>query len=79
VPAHYGIRTERYKLIFYYGHPLDAKGALQDPTAPGWELFDLAKDPYELTNEYSNPEYALIAKQLMEEMYRLKQQVGDID
>jgi arylsulfatase A-like enzyme len=22
-PAHYGLRTERYKLIFFYGQPLD--------------------------------------------------------
>jgi len=27
VSAHYGIRTDRWKLIYYYGKPLGAKGA----------------------------------------------------
>lgn len=40
VPPHFGIRTERYKLVRFYG--------------PGnyWELFDLQKDPDELRNIY---------------------------
>ncbi len=45
VPAHYGVRTKRHKLIYYYGQPLDAKGAIPKPTEPEWELFDLQKDP----------------------------------
>jgi len=35
VPAHYGLRTDRYKLIFFYGRPLDASGASDDPSQPG--------------------------------------------
>ena len=31
-PAHYGVRTKDFKLIFFYGLPLDAKGALPTPT-----------------------------------------------
>ena len=34
VPAHYGVRTERYKLIYYYGKPLGMKGAIPPDTAP---------------------------------------------
>ena len=30
-PAHYGIRTEDFKLIFFYGLPLDAPGAAGPP------------------------------------------------
>ena len=45
IPAHYGIRTERYKLIFYYGLPLDASGAFEVSTTPEWELFDLSSNP----------------------------------
>jgi len=37
VMSHYGIRTERYKLIYYY--PINQ-----------WELFDLQKDPHEMDN-----------------------------
>src|SRR5699024_12283568 len=40
VPAHYGIRTDNYKLIYYYGDPLDVKGAIDKKTPPEWELFD---------------------------------------
>ena len=27
VPAHYGVRTERHKLIYYYGEALEQPGA----------------------------------------------------
>ncbi|MFP3360112.1 DUF4976 domain-containing protein, partial [Planococcus sp. SIMBA_143] len=57
VTAHYGVRTDRYKLIYYYGDPLDVIGAVPKPMEPEWELFDLEKDPLELKNEYDNPAY----------------------
>ncbi len=80
VPAHYGIRTERYKLIFFYGLPLGMKGATPGwVTQPGWELYDLVKDPYELTNVYNNPSYSGIIKELKAELLRLKKEVGDND
>ena len=37
---HFGIRTEKYKLIKFYGD-IDA-----------WELYDLQKDPHEMKNIY---------------------------
>ncbi|MBL9186501.1 MAG: sulfatase [Opitutaceae bacterium] len=78
-PAHYGIRTKEFKLIFYYGLPLDATGALKKTTTPGWELFDLAKDPEERRNVYGDPAYAATVRQLKAELVRLKQEVGDTD
>jgi len=78
-PAHYGIRTKDFKLIFYYGLPLDATGALPDPTTPGWELYDLRKDPDERHNVYADPAYADTLKQLKADLLRLKQEVGDTD
>ena len=44
-----------------------------------WELYDLAKDPEELLNVYSDPAYAGTVKTLKEELYRLKKEVGDQD
>ena len=79
VPAHYGIRTKRYKLIFFYGLPLDAKGARNDPTQPGWELYDLRKDPYELKNVYNDFTYANVVKQLKSQLLHLKEELGDAD
>jgi N-acetylglucosamine-6-sulfatase len=78
-PAHYGIRTADFKLIFFYGLPLDARGALAKPTTPGWELYDLRKDPHELRNVYADPAYAGTVEQLKAELLRLKDRVGDQD
>ena len=45
VYAHYGVRTLRYKLIYYYADALGQPGAIDEPKEPEWELFDLEKDP----------------------------------
>jgi arylsulfatase A-like enzyme len=79
VPAHYGIRTNKYKLIFYYGLGLDVEDASDEPTEPEWELFDLEKDPAEMNNLYSDPAYAKIVRQLKAELLSLKKQLGDTD
>jgi len=78
-PAHYGVRTKRYKLIFFYGLPLGMRGAQKKPTKVGWELYDLEKDPKELRNVYANPEYAAVVKELKVELLRLKKDLKDTD
>jgi arylsulfatase A-like enzyme len=78
IPAHYGVRTARYKLIYYYGKPLGSAGALPGETTPEWELFDLEKDPHEMNSLYGDPKYTKIQKQLTEEMYRLQKECGDV-
>jgi arylsulfatase A-like enzyme len=79
VPAHYGVRTKRYKLIFYYGLPLGKADAVERPTPPEWELFDLKKDPQEMKNVYNAPAYATVRKQLEAELVRLKNELRDTD
>ncbi len=66
VAAHYGIRTYRYKLIYF--NKLDQ-----------WELYDLEKDPREMHNLYRDPASAGIVKQLKRRMSRLKQELKDND
>ncbi len=78
-PAHYGIRTQWYKLIFFYGLPLDVNGYDAEPTKPGWELYDLQKDPRELLNVYNDPKYRPVVQELKQELFRLKEQLGDTD
>ncbi len=66
VAAHYGIRTDRYKLIYF--NKLDQ-----------WELYDLRKDPREMRNVYSDPAYAKIVEGLKKELQRLKKEMKDDD
>jgi arylsulfatase A-like enzyme len=77
IAAHFGVRTKRYKLIYYYGLPLDAKGTKKISTPPEWELFDLMKDPKEMNNVYGDPAYAKIVKNLKNELVRLRKELED--
>ncbi|PHS02679.1 MAG: acetylglucosamine-6-sulfatase [Blastopirellula sp.] len=78
-PAHYGIRTAKYKLIFFYGLPLDAPGAQKKNTVAHWELYDLEKDPHEMNNVYENPEYVSVASELKNRLMETKKEIGDQD
>jgi arylsulfatase A-like enzyme len=61
VQRHYGVRTDRYKLIHYY---------LIDE----WELFDLQTDPDELHSVYDNPGYAEVRRGLAIRLAELRAQ-----
>jgi arylsulfatase A-like enzyme len=41
------------------------------------ELYDLEKDPYELTNSYADPEYLSVRKQLLGQLYISLRDRGD--
>jgi arylsulfatase A-like enzyme len=90
VAAHYGIRTSRYKLIYYYADGLDQPGSEQgfcceipddftdvNNLEPEWELFDLEKDPMELNNVYNDPAYKSTVNQLKQQLYNLQIKTGD--
>ncbi len=66
VAAHYGVRTERYKLIYF-------------DKLRQWELYDLHRDPREMKNLYRDPAYARVVKKLKAELYRLKKELKDED
>jgi arylsulfatase A-like enzyme len=66
VHKHYGVRTDRYKLVFY--------NELKE-----WELFDLQKDPNELKSVCADPAYAEPLKDLKAELERLKRHYKDDD
>ncbi len=67
VRPHYGVVSDRYKLVKFYGD------------VNYWELFDLEKDPEELTSVYDDPAYAATRKQLHTELDRLQKKLGDTD
>ena len=60
VKRHYGVRTDRYKLIHFY-NDIDA-----------WELYDLQTDPMEMHNVYDDPSYAKIRKRLHAQLEQLQ-------
>lgn len=70
VVPHYGVRTDRYKLINYY-------------TINEWELFDLQKDPDEMESlfEWSgykvHPDYGQVAQDLVKKLTDLRNHYGD--
>ena len=65
VQPHYGIRTDRYKLIHFY-YDVDV-----------WELYDLIEDPNEMTNLYDLPEHEALIENLKTKLGQLQEQYGD--
>lgn len=72
-PGHMGIRTKTHKLIYYYGCNYD--GGYQTP--PGWELYDLVKDPHETRNIYDDPANASLVADLKQRLADTRKRVGD--
>ena len=66
VRPHFGVRTERHKLIRYY-------------TTDEWELFDLANDPREMRSVHDDPAYADVRRTLEEKLKTLQKQYADTD
>lgn len=78
-PAHIGVRTDRYKLMFLYGDRLDMTGSEDKTHTPTWEFYDLQADPRENHNAYGDPQYASEIKSLKGELLRLREEYGDMD
>ncbi|HUU90524.1 MAG TPA: sulfatase [Phycisphaerae bacterium] len=76
VPAHFGVRSERYKLIFFYGCSQNGGG---EPTPAAWEFYDLEKDPFEMKNQYSNPEYAKIIADMKVQLKQTRKDLNETD
>ena len=65
VRKHYGVRTEHYKLIHFYGN------GTEEWNGDTWEMYDFINDPHELVNLYGMPQFANIQKDLEVELDRL--------
>ena len=72
-PAHLGMRTKRYKLIYFYG--CNYQGGYQTPA--GWELYDMENDPHETKNLYHDPKHANLATSLKSWLAKVRKRVGD--
>lgn len=67
VKRHYGIRTDKYKLIHFY-YDIDE-----------WEMYDLEKDPNEMINIYNDTEYKSVQTSLHKQLEALRLQYEDSD
>ncbi len=67
VKRHYGIRTERYKLIHFY-YDIDE-----------WELYDIQQDPVEMNNLFGQEGYDDITAGLKEQLKKLQEKYGESD
>jgi arylsulfatase A-like enzyme len=67
VKRHYGVRTDRYKLMHFY-YDIDQ-----------WEFYDLKKDSLEMHNEIDNPEYQDEIERLKKIIEEKRQKFGDSD
>ncbi|HSI75290.1 MAG TPA: sulfatase [Lunatimonas sp.] len=67
VKRHYGVRTDRYKLIHFY-HDVDE-----------WEMYDLQTDPDEMNSIYGSPDYVEVQEMLHKRLGELRKQYGDSD
>lgn len=65
VKRHYGMSTQRYKLIHYY-YDIDE-----------WELYDRIADPLEMRNFYDDPSYSRVRKKLHRRLAKLMVEYGD--
>ena len=65
VKRHYGVRTQRYKLIHFY-YDIDE-----------WELYDLQEDPQEMNNLYGQSAYEEITASLKKEIENHQEQYDD--
>jgi len=65
VKRHYGMSTERFKLMHYY-YDIDE-----------WEMYDRQADPLEMKNVYDDPEYASVRKKLHKRLEKLMLESGD--
>lgn len=64
--AHYGVRTDTHKLIYYW-------------KKDQWECYDLKADPEEMHNIYGEPKAQKLVARLKKELYRLKKELKDDD
>ncbi|KAF6835350.1 mucin-desulfating sulfatase (n-acetylglucosamine-6-sulfatase) [Colletotrichum plurivorum] len=75
--AHYGVRDQRYKLIYWYNEDLGMEGARPGGEEKEWELFDCDEDPLELFNCYNDPKYRDVVTKMTRLLEEKMAEIGD--
>lgn len=68
VAAHYGVVTDRYKLVHYYAERRDG----QKNEIDMWDLMDREADPLEMKSFYDDPKYKEIKSELKNKLDQLR-------
>jgi arylsulfatase A-like enzyme len=76
--AHYGIRTDRYKLVIFYNDGLGLPGTGPRTDPPYTELYDLETDPQELRSVADDPAYAHVRADLEARLAGLQAELRDV-
>ncbi|PNH40164.1 hypothetical protein VD0004_g6788 [Verticillium dahliae] len=75
--AHYGVRDQRYKLIYWYNEDFGLKGTRPGGEEKEWELFDCEEDPLELFNCYHEPRYEDTVRRMTRMLEDKMAEIGD--
>lgn len=67
VSPHFGVRTQRYKLIRFYKR------------VENWELYDLKKDPHEMHNLFGQKKYRKVAVEMRKRLVDLIRKYEDTE
>ena len=63
MPAHFGVRGERYKLVHF-------------PRSKEWNLVDLKKDPQEMQSFHNDPAYKETLDKMRTKLSELQKKYG---
>ncbi|CAI7570959.1 unnamed protein product [Penicillium manginii] len=75
--AHYAVRDQRYKLIYWYNEDFGIEGTRPGGEEKEWELFDLDEDPLELFNCYNESKYADVVVHMTRLLEEKMEEIGD--
>lgn len=76
--SHYGIRNQRYKLIYWYNEGYGLPGTNHGGEDREWELFDCEQDPLELFNVYSDSAYKEVVADMTSQLDQKMAEIGDV-
>ncbi len=75
--SHYGIRNQRYKLIYWYNEGYGLPGTNFGGEDREWELFDCERDPLELFSVFFDPSYKEVVEMMTRELENKMAEIGD--
>ena len=76
--SHYGIRNQRYKLIYWYNEDYGLPGTNKGGEEREWELFDCQTDPLELFSVFYDPLYKEVVEMMKTKLEKKMIEICDV-